>query len=406
MKRFAYKGLGSILAGLLLCGCASTARLDLTTAPSGNVKRFAALQSAAPPVGAMQFCAADPERCGPQATAYFQGEPEASSAIAVGGIDDNAAKADARSDSFRYMLAARRKNEALLKQAQAEGVIFVSAAKTVQIALTDELWSQLKDVHKEINAKLRPATDQEIYGKEEVWALPLQSWTLKGAPRGDCEDFALEKRKRLLDLGWAPEALSIVVVDAPKIGAHAVLVVSTDRGEYVLDNLQYEPVRAETLPYQWLSRQSGLDLLAWTQTSLVEQAMPAAAPSVTPTENAVQETLFASLLQARIEKARAQEQAEALLAASVKVLPAKQEAEERQSDFAIALAAWTIDVRFDGDLDTVALAWAEDPAAQGESPAQEGAANTVVAEALTSSSGPQHQRPMAQVRANRELLSV
>ena len=37
---------------------ASTARLDLTTAPSGNVKRFAALQSAAPPVGAMQFCAA------------------------------------------------------------------------------------------------------------------------------------------------------------------------------------------------------------------------------------------------------------------------------------------------------------------------------------------------------------
>jgi predicted transglutaminase-like cysteine proteinase len=358
MKRFAYKGLGSILAGLLLCGCASTARLDLTTAPSGNVKRFAVLQSAAPPAGAMQFCAVDPELCGPQAAAFFQGQPGAANAIAVGGIDGAGAQADGRAESFRYMLAARRKNAALLEQARAEGIIFVSAAKSVHVTLTDEMWLQLRDVQKLVNQKLKPATDQAIYGKEEVWALPLQSWTLKGPPKGDCEDFALEKRKNLMDLGWPPEALSIVVVDAPKIGAHAVLVVSTDRGEFVLDNLQYEPVLAETLPYQWLSRQSGLDLLAWTQTSLVEQAIPAAAPSTAPStapssapaENATQQTLFASLLQERIKRARASREADALLAASIAVRPPVSDEGQTRRDFAIELGDWNVGEGFDDAL--------------------------------------------------------
>ena len=393
MKRFAYQGLGSILVGLLLCGCASTGQLEFSQAPAVSAKRFAALQSAAPPVGAMQFCAADPERCGAQAAAYFQGKPGAISPVAVGGIDDSGSRADARNEAFRYMLAARRNSEARLKQAEAEGVIFVSAAKSVQVALNEELWAQLKDVQNTINRTLRPATDQEIYGKEEVWALPLLSWSLKGAPRGDCEDFALEKRARLLDLGWAPEALSIMVVDAPRIGAHAVLVVSTDRGEFVLDNLEYEPVLAETLPYTWVSRQSGLDLLAWTQTRLTEEAPP------TPAADPMPETVFAGLLQERIKRLRAEQEADAQMAASIVVLPAKSENLSIAAAFGIELAAWDLAAPVEAELDVMAVIWAADESFVADESPSEAPIPALVAQAQTPEPSFSHEQPQEEAIA-------
>ena len=67
MKRFKYQGLGSILAGLLLAGCASTAHMDLSRAPTGAVKRFAALEASAPPLGAGRSTSSHFNTSGPPA---------------------------------------------------------------------------------------------------------------------------------------------------------------------------------------------------------------------------------------------------------------------------------------------------------------------------------------------------
>ncbi|MNL79260.1 hypothetical protein D3C87_2058250 [compost metagenome] len=53
---------------------------------------------------------------------------------------------------------------------------------------------------------------------------------------GDCEDFALTKRDKLIALGWPARALRVAVAKTSWGEGHAVLVVKTDRGDLVLDN--------------------------------------------------------------------------------------------------------------------------------------------------------------------------
>ena len=54
---------------------------------------------------------------------------------------------------------------------------------------------------------------------------------------GDCEDFALTKRKMLIDLGIPQSALRIATAYTNGGLGHAVLVVKTEKGDVVLDNL-------------------------------------------------------------------------------------------------------------------------------------------------------------------------
>ena len=78
-----------------------------------------------------------------------------------------------------------------------------------------------------------------------------------GAARGDCEDFALEKRERLIALGWDRQALALAVAYSPETGLHAVLIAQTDHGDFVLDNLHDEPLAPESANYEWDSASSG-----------------------------------------------------------------------------------------------------------------------------------------------------
>jgi predicted transglutaminase-like cysteine proteinase len=53
---------------------------------------------------------------------------------------------------------------------------------------------------------------------------------------GDCEDYALTKRRKLIALGWSARALRIAVARTASVEGHAVLVVATSQGDLVLDN--------------------------------------------------------------------------------------------------------------------------------------------------------------------------
>jgi predicted transglutaminase-like cysteine proteinase len=96
--------------------------------------------------------------------------------------------------------------------------------------LTQDQMQRIRAVNARINRTTRSIEDQSQYGVAEVWALP----TTRG---GDCEDFALLKKRELIRLGVDPQRLLIATVLDRKRNAHAVLVLRSDQGDLVLDNL-------------------------------------------------------------------------------------------------------------------------------------------------------------------------
>ncbi len=61
-------------------------------------------------------------------------------------------------------------------------------------------------------------------------------WDFAEDGYGDCEDYQLVKRKLLVEAGFPRRALRMTVVIDELGEGHAVLMVRTDRGDYILDN--------------------------------------------------------------------------------------------------------------------------------------------------------------------------
>lgn len=118
-----------------------------------------------------------------------------------------------------------------------------------QVALSASAWQTLVQVNTAWNTAVKPEDDAAHYGVVDYWTIPKDGY-------GDCEDYALGKRKSLIDRGFPIEALRIAVARTPEGEAHAVLTVATDHGDYVLDNLQASVVPWADEPYTWLARQA------------------------------------------------------------------------------------------------------------------------------------------------------
>ncbi|ASY58956.1 hypothetical protein SS05631_c40530 [Sinorhizobium sp. CCBAU 05631] len=106
-----------------------------------------------------------------------------------------------------------------------------------------------------VNREISPVTDQELLGRDEVWSYP------KG--RGDCEDFALEKRRRLMQRGFAAGNLLLTVVRKPDGEGHAVLTVRTAQGDFILDNLDNGVKLWTNTHYRFLKRQASSNSGRW-----------------------------------------------------------------------------------------------------------------------------------------------
>lgn len=115
--------------------------------------------------------------------------------------------------------------------------------------MTNGLMSKLASVTARVNAAVKPMSDMDIYGKDEVWAYPD-----KGV--GDCEDYVLEKRRRLSRMGISLADLLITVVRKSDGEGHSVLTVRTDKGDYVLDNLTDKVKAWDQTGYRFLKRQA------------------------------------------------------------------------------------------------------------------------------------------------------
>jgi predicted transglutaminase-like cysteine proteinase len=93
-----------------------------------------------------------------------------------------------------------------------------------QISMTPDLLAVLKQVNVHVNRAIRPQTDAS-----DTWSL--------NPTAGDCEDYVLSKRSMLIKNGVSAGALRIAYTHTRRGEPHAVLVVRTNQGDYVLDNL-------------------------------------------------------------------------------------------------------------------------------------------------------------------------
>ena len=122
----------------------------------------------------------------------------------------------------------------------------VPSQEVRQITLDTEIRQNFEDVQRGVNRSLSG----------------LEKWN-DDATRNDCTDYALTKRSRLLDMGYPSSALLIAVAFVPSEEAHLLVVVVTDRGDFVLDNLRATVVRWDQLPYRWVMRSTPQDPKTW-----------------------------------------------------------------------------------------------------------------------------------------------
>ena len=124
------------------------------------------------------------------------------------------------------------------------------------LVLTDALLEKIERVNLTVNDAVTAMSDKDNYGQPEHWSFPDHGY-------GDCEDHALEKRRTLKRAGISLSNLLITVVRLPNGEGHAILTVRTDRGDFVLDNLNDEIKLWNATDYRFLKRQSSNHTGRW-----------------------------------------------------------------------------------------------------------------------------------------------
>src|SRR5690606_36785665 len=90
-------------------------------------------------------------------------------------------------------------------------------------------------VNRTVNAAMTYKADSSVWGVRDYWAPPVEMARKCG---GHCEDYAIAKYWLLRRPGVPDDQLQLVLLqDTRRLLFHAVLVVQTPSGPYVLDNV-------------------------------------------------------------------------------------------------------------------------------------------------------------------------
>ena len=131
----------------------------------------------------------------------------------------------------------------------------VDTRESASIELTPDAWKAIVRINRAVNAEIKPLTDKEQWNVVDSWDFPTTGY-------GDCEDYQLLKRKRLVEAGFPRRALRMTVVLDELNEGHAVLKVVTDRGDFVLDNKTNAILPWDRTGYVYIKRE-GHDSTAW-----------------------------------------------------------------------------------------------------------------------------------------------
>jgi predicted transglutaminase-like cysteine proteinase len=123
------------------------------------------------------------------------------------------------------------------------------------VTLTPQVWKTIVSVNQRVNSSIKAVTDADHFGVVDTWGFPDDG-------RGDCEDFQLLKRRILVENGLPRRAMRMTVVIDELGEGHAVLVVRTDRGDYILDNKTSSILPWSRTGYVYIKRESQ-DMVGW-----------------------------------------------------------------------------------------------------------------------------------------------
>jgi predicted transglutaminase-like cysteine proteinase len=131
----------------------------------------------------------------------------------------------------------------------------------VLVRLTSQSWTELSQINTIANREIDPVGDEDHYRIYEQDI--LNWWTYPDDGRGNCNDYVILKRKLLIEAGWPKAALLMTVVVDQHGDGHLILMVRTDRGDLILDNMREEIVLWDRTGYRFVKRQSALDPNDW-----------------------------------------------------------------------------------------------------------------------------------------------
>ena len=131
----------------------------------------------------------------------------------------------------------------------------VDATEPAEVALTAKVWQTITLTNRRVNGAIKPVTVQDLWGVADRWVLAEDGY-------GDCEDYQLLKRKLLVEAGFPRRAMRMTVVIDEKNEGHAVLMVRTDRGDFILDNKTDAVLPWFQTGYVFVKRESQ-DAIAW-----------------------------------------------------------------------------------------------------------------------------------------------
>lgn len=119
-----------------------------------------------------------------------------------------------------------------------------------QVTMTDDLVGMLQSVNRRVNSSIQYTTER------------VDKFSLNPS-RGDCEDYALSKRSALIRQGVPAASLRLAFTHTRRGVPHAVLVVKTSKGDYVLDNMSNKIVTLNASGYN-IFMMSTANPLRWT----------------------------------------------------------------------------------------------------------------------------------------------
>jgi predicted transglutaminase-like cysteine proteinase len=140
----------------------------------------------------------------------------------------------------------------------------VDLSQPARISLNPQVWAALTQVNERVNASILAVTDQDHWGVLDRWDFPDDGL-------GDCEDIQLLKRRLLVKAGLPHRAMRMAAVIDEQGQGHAVLVVLTDRGDFILDNKRNAILPWRQTGYAFIKRE-GTKSRAWV--ALGDQPAP------------------------------------------------------------------------------------------------------------------------------------
>jgi predicted transglutaminase-like cysteine proteinase len=127
-----------------------------------------------------------------------------------------------------------------------------------EIELNPTHIKMIEQINQSVNTSITPMSDMDHWGVVDQWDYSVDGF-------GDCEDYALLKRKMLISAGFPRSALLITVVRDHEGEGHAILTVHSNRGDLILDNLSDDVKFWYETGYNFVKRQDARNQNAWVE---------------------------------------------------------------------------------------------------------------------------------------------